>query len=127
LKSLLLLSMPMCQVLFLFQGCSRNPDFGARLHPPTHLESSTSDESVHLSWRATDSTKEAEYNVYHSTRPNGPFEKILTTRATGCTIPIGAKEARVHYFCVTATLNQAAESPCSNQIAAKSPESLSSR
>jgi len=124
--TLLLLIITMCQVIFFAQGCARNPDTGARLHPPTHLESSASDGSVHLSWTATDSTSEAEYNVYESSGPDGRREKRLTTRATECEIPIAANGKRVRYFCVTATLNGAAESPCSNQTAAEFSPSPSS-
>jgi hypothetical protein len=127
LKVVLLLFVPTCQVTFSSLGCSRNPDLGVRLHPPRHVESSSRDATVHLSWMATDSTKDAEYNVYHSTRTNGPFVKVLTTRATQCDFPIADKHERIHYFCVTATLNHAAESDCSNQTAVESSAPLPNR
>ena len=103
------------------QGCARNPDYGARLNPPTGLHYSLSSGQIHLSWTATDSTPEADYKVYRARQARGPLEKVSTTRATSCDIALEANDRATQYFCVTASLNDAAESVCSNQVAVEPP------
>jgi fibronectin type 3 domain-containing protein len=114
-KSILFVVMA-CPVSLIPQGCARNPDRGARVHPPTELVASRDGASVRLSWKATDSVADAEYNVYRSESSAGDRKKVLSTRKTSCVIPLEAARGGKQFFCVTASLNGAAESACSNQV-----------
>ena len=76
---------------------------------------------IQLGWEATDSTTEAEYSLYRSYTANGKKERLLTTKATQHEMPFDASHAE-QYFCVTASLNGAAESECSNVARIQRPE-----
>ncbi len=80
-----------------------------------HLKVEAEGGTLHLAWQATDSTDQAEYNVYRSYTLNGPAERILTTHSTQCDLPL-EKLQNQYFFCVTASLNGAAESVCSDRI-----------
>jgi hypothetical protein len=97
-------------------GQAKNPDYGARLLAPTGLHLSQKGGEVHLSWKATKSTPEADYTVYASAHRRGPFTKLLTTQHTSADISLADKTSVMRYFCVTASLNQSAESVCSEKV-----------
>ena len=92
-----------------------NPDLGAKLNPPTELTAVRGAGEVRLTWQATDSTPEAEYRIYQSVKPKGPFRMLGTTRKTFYEITDLTNDSD-YYFKVTATLNQVAESEASNLV-----------
>ena len=103
-----------CTIVFLY---SQNPDTGARLNPPSGLTAEAGDQKVLLKWQATNSYAEADYNIYESTDRNGPFHKIATSKERIYTVA-NLTNGITYYFKVTASLNAAAESLGSNQVAA---------
>jgi hypothetical protein len=97
--------------------CARNPDTGARLTAPSKLTAAAGDQQITLTWQATPSYAEADYNIYQSTAAAGPFRIVATTKSTHFTIT-NLKNGSIYYFKVTASLNNAAESAFSNIIKA---------
>lgn len=104
-------------ILGLGVDCARNPDTGAKLTPPSKLIATAGDQQVTLTWQATPSYSEADYNIYQSTATAGPFRVVATTKSTHFTIT-NLKNGSIYYFKVTASLNNAAESAFSNIIKA---------
>jgi len=102
------------------QGCAQNPDRGARLHPPAKLSAVLHAGKIRLSWNATDSTQDADYILYRSYAVDGNKEKLATTKSVQYEIPFDSSRAE-QFFCVTASLNGAAESACSNVVRIERP------
>ena len=96
---------------------SKNPDFGARLNPPTGLTAQSGDHKVLLTWRPTTSYAEADYYVYQSTNPSQLLQRIGITTNTSYVVT-NLTNGTTYFFCVTAALNGSAESVASNHVAA---------
>ena len=105
-------------ILGTIEGCrERNQDTGARLLPPGELTAAAGDQQITLTWRASISYNEADYNIYQSTGAEGPFNKVLTVKSTSAAV-MNLKNGTIYYFKLTASLNNTAESVYSNTVKA---------
>ena len=95
-------------------------DAAAPAAPSGLAVSAVSDSSATLRWNASRGPRLANYNVYYSTSPQGPFARAGETTATQATIA-GLLSGTSYHFLVRAESRRDVESADSNTVSASTP------
>ena len=94
---------------------------GAAPRPASNLNAEpTSDRTVALRWTRSQGPRLSGYNVYYSTKPEGPFARAGTTSDTQVTVT-GLSSGTTYHFAIRAVSRRSVESADSNLAGATTP------